>query len=140
MLQVSTDGGAVFLAPFAGGKTGLQRELRKLTNVSGGVKVKVKRGQAIVDVQAKVAVDESSLLKKNYVLVSLLDATHVATLVDAMEQECIALQGMLFVDICLSLQVFLLGSRQSFQLRAAVFHQHKCCQFSSCSSIKQHTS
>ncbi|CAM6032740.1 unnamed protein product [Sphagnum compactum] len=93
VLQVSTDGGAVFLAPFAGGKTGLQRELRKLTNVPGGVKVKVKRGQAIVDVQAKVALDESSLLKKNYVLVSLLDATHVATLVDAMEQECIALQA-----------------------------------------------
>ncbi|CAM6010268.1 unnamed protein product [Sphagnum balticum] len=93
VLQVSTDGGAVFLAPFAGGKTGLQRELRKLTNVPGGVKVKVKRGHAIVDVQAKVGLDESSLLKKNYVLVSLLDATHVATLVDAMEQECIASQA-----------------------------------------------
>jgi hypothetical protein len=39
-----------------------------------------------------VALDESSLLKKNYVLVSLHDATHVATLVDAIEQECIDLQ------------------------------------------------
>jgi hypothetical protein len=93
-LQVSTDSGAVFRAPFAGGKAGLQREFRKLTNARGGLKVKVKRGQTILDVWVKVALDESSLLKKNYVLVSLLDATHVATLVDAIEQECIDLQGL----------------------------------------------
>jgi hypothetical protein len=92
VLQVSTDSGAVFRAPFAGGKAGLQREFRKLTNARGGLKVKVKRGQTILDVWVKVALDESSLLKKNYVLVSLHDATHVATLVDAIEQECIDLQ------------------------------------------------
>jgi hypothetical protein len=94
VLQVSTDSGAVFMAPFAGGKAGLQREFRKLTNARGGLKVKVKRGPTILDVWVKVALDESSLLKKNYVLVSLLDATHVATLVDAIEQECIDLQGL----------------------------------------------
>ncbi|CAK9198835.1 unnamed protein product [Sphagnum troendelagicum] len=92
VLQVSTDSGAEFRAPFAGGKAGLQREFRKLTNARGGWKVKVKRGQTILDVWVKVALDESSLLKKNYVLVSLLDATHVATLVDSIEQECIDLQ------------------------------------------------
>ncbi len=93
-LQVSTDSGAEFRAPFAGGKAGLQREFRKLTNARGGLKVKVKRGQTILDVWVKVALDESSLLKKNYVLVSLHDATHVATLVDSIEQECIDLQGL----------------------------------------------
>jgi hypothetical protein len=94
VLQVSTDSGAEFRAPFAGGKAGLQREFRKLTNARGGLKVKVKRGQTILDVWVKVALDESSLLKKNYVLVSLHDATHVATLVDSIEQECIDLQGL----------------------------------------------
>ncbi|CAK9861706.1 unnamed protein product [Sphagnum jensenii] len=92
VLQVSTDSGVEFRAPFAGGKAGLQREFRKLTNARGGLKVKVKRGQTILDVWVKVALDESSLLKKNYVLVSLLDATHVATLVDSIEPECIDLQ------------------------------------------------
>lgn len=92
-MQVSTDTGVVLVAPFAGGKTGLQRELRKLNNVQGGVKVKVKRGQAVVEVRAKVAVDESSILKKHYVLASLSDPSHFATIVDAMEQDCLVLQG-----------------------------------------------
>jgi hypothetical protein len=83
----------MLVAPFAGGKTGLMRELKKLYNASGGIKVKVKRGSSVIDVRAKVAVDESSLLKKTYVLTSATDNTHVATLVDAMEQDCLLLQG-----------------------------------------------
>lgn len=83
----------MLVAPFSGGKTGLMRELKKLYNAAGGVKVKVKRGSSVIEVRAKVAVDESSLLKKNYVLASATDAGHVATLVDAMEQDCLLLQG-----------------------------------------------
>lgn len=92
VLQVSSDSGVMLVAPFAGGKKGLIRELKKLYNVSGGVKVKVKRGSSVIEVRAKVAVDESSLLKKTYVLASATDSGHVATLVDAMEQDCLVLQ------------------------------------------------
>jgi len=92
-LQVSSDSGVMLVAPFAGGKTGLMRELKKLYNASGGIKVKVKRGSSVIEVRAKVAVDESSLLKKTYVLASATDSSHIATLVDAMEQDCLLLQG-----------------------------------------------
>ncbi|XP_024395232.1 uncharacterized protein [Physcomitrium patens] len=92
MLCSSSDSGVMLVAPFAGGKKGLIRELKKLYNVSGGVKVKVKRGSSVIEVRAKVAVDESSLLKKTYVLASATDSGHVATLVDAMEQDCLVLQ------------------------------------------------
>lgn len=83
----------MLIAPFGGGKTGLMRELKKLYNAPGGIKVKVKRGSSVIEVRAKVAVDESSLLKKTYVIASATDNSHVATLVDAMEQDCLLLQG-----------------------------------------------
>lgn len=83
----------MLVAPFAGGKTGLMRELKKLYNASGGIKVKVKRGSSVIEVRAKVSADESSLLKKTYVLASATDSSHIATLVDAMEQDCLVLQG-----------------------------------------------
>lgn len=92
-MQVSSDNGVMLVAPFSGGKTGLMRELKKLSNVPGGVKIKVRRGQSAIEVRAKVVVDESSLLKKTYVLAGVTDPTHIATLVDAMEQECLILQG-----------------------------------------------
>jgi len=92
VLQVSSDNGVMLVAPFSGGKTGLMRELKKLSNVPGGVKIKVRRGQSAIEVRAKVVVDESSLLKKTYVLAGVTDPTHIATLVDAMEQECLILQ------------------------------------------------
>lgn len=92
-MQVSSDSGVMLVAPFSGGKTGLMRELKKLSNVPGGVKIKVKRGQTAIEVRAKVVVDEGSLLKKTYVLASITDPTHIATLVDSMEQECLVLQG-----------------------------------------------
>ncbi len=93
LLQVSSDSGVMLVAPFAGGKTGLMRELKKLYNASGGIKVKVKRGSSVIEVRAKVSADESSLLKKTYVLTSATDSSHIATLVDAMEQDCVVLQG-----------------------------------------------
>uniref|UniRef100_A0A7I4FJN2 Uncharacterized protein n=1 Tax=Physcomitrium patens TaxID=3218 RepID=A0A7I4FJN2_PHYPA len=92
VLQVSSESGVMLVAPFSGGKSGLLRELKKLYNASGGVRVKVKRGPSIIEVRAKVAVDESSLLKKTYVLACSTDTGYVATLVDAMEQDCLVLQ------------------------------------------------
>lgn len=83
----------MIVAPFPGGKSGLLRELKRLHNTSGGVRVKVKRGSSILEVPARVAVDESSLLKKTYVLTCANDIGYVATLVDAMEQDCLVLQG-----------------------------------------------
>nr|XP_024371040.1 uncharacterized protein LOC112280145 isoform X2 [Physcomitrium patens]XP_024371049.1 uncharacterized protein LOC112280145 isoform X2 [Physcomitrium patens] len=82
----------MIVAPFPGGKSGLLRELKRLHNTSGGVRVKVKRGSSILEVPARVAVDESSLLKKTYVLTCANDIGYVATLVDAMEQDCLILQ------------------------------------------------
>ncbi|KAG0585844.1 hypothetical protein KC19_2G043500 [Ceratodon purpureus] len=92
VLQITSDTGVMLVAPFSGGKTGLMREVKKLYNAPGGIKIKVKRGSSIVEVRAKVAVDESSLLKKTYVLASATDSSHIATLVDAMEQDCLLLQ------------------------------------------------
>lgn len=60
----------MLVAPFSGGKTGLMRELKKLHHAAGGVKVKVKRGPSVIEVRVKVAVDDSSLLKRTYVCVS----------------------------------------------------------------------
>lgn len=102
-MQVSSESGVMLVAPFSGGKTGLMRELKKLSNAPGGVKIKVRRGQSAIEVRAKVVVDESSLLKKTYVLASVTDPAHIATLVDAMEQECLVLQGKwtdLLFQIC----------------------------------------
>lgn len=125
-MQVSSDTGVMLVAPFAGGKTGLMRELKKLYNASGGIKVRVKRGSSVVDVRAKVAVDESSLLKKTYVLASANDNSHVATLVDAMEQDCLLLQGAPPAIALLLRNSYWLFSSSSFAKAQVLPH----CKFS----------
>lgn len=95
--QLSTVDGKVELkAPFAGGKVGLQRELRSLYN-SGQtlLQIKVKKGQGkIAMVRASIIPGDSSMLKKQYVLKATDDANHVVLFTDSTEEECMALQEM----------------------------------------------
>lgn len=93
--QVSV-GGVDLKAPFAGGKTGLQRELRRLYS-SGQtlLQVMVKRGGGkTATVRASITPDDSSVLRKQYVLKSLSDSGHVVIFTDSTEEECTALQEM----------------------------------------------
>ena len=82
-------------SPFAGGKSGLQRELRRLYS-SGQtmLTLNVRRNKGkIVSVRAIIVPDESSRLKKLYVLKSPQDPSHIVTFADSTESECLALQG-----------------------------------------------
>lgn len=121
-MQVSSESGVMLVAPFSGGKTGLMRELKKLSNAPGGVKIKVRRGQSAIEVRAKVVVDESSLLKKTYVLASVTDPAHIATLVDAMEQECLVLQGTVDRSTLSNMCAVKLCSNHLSVLHTMIFH------------------
>eukprot|EP00249_Psilotum_nudum_P021054 c27952_g1_i5 orf=272-1237(+) len=96
IVQEVNVGGVSLVAPFAGGKTGLQRELRQLYGTGDTlVQVKVRRARGkTAEVGASIVPDESVMLRRNYALRALNDPSHIVTLVDSTEEECLALQEM----------------------------------------------
>lgn len=94
--QVSV-GGITLDAPFSGRKAGLQRELRRFFNIGETlVEVCVRRirKKSIIKLQASIVPDDSMMLKKQYALRAIHDASHVVAFMDSTEEACIAVQEM----------------------------------------------
>eukprot|EP00249_Psilotum_nudum_P021053 c27952_g1_i4 orf=272-1198(+) len=96
IVQEVNVGGVSLIAPFAGGKTGLQRELRQLYRTGDAlVEVKLRRTRGkTAEVRACIVPDESAMLKRNYALRAVNDPNHIVTFIDSTEEECLALQEM----------------------------------------------
>lgn len=94
-------GSVTLNAPFAGGKTGLQMELRRHYKVGDThAQVKVRRlNNKHVEMQLSIVPHDSVMMKKQYALRASNDANHLVTFMDSTEAESLSIQEKRYAEL-----------------------------------------